>query len=190
MTMTDTDQAIQRAVRTMMERFSTLPIDWAMLVAEHIDKDECVAMPATGLFKSEDSGMSSLISNLLGVGDIVPTDPVDIIAWAEEKGLDIEENELKLLALAASDDEDADLIESDIEAIRDGLWDQWRDEGSEECALLESGWQDVAGTGFIAREFDGHLCLGVNGGGYDFVEAHWTPLYHALGFTWHENEGA
>lgn len=33
--------------------------------------------------------------------------------------------------------------------------------------------------------------IGINGAGYDFYEAHWTPLYEARGLRWHkEEEGA
>jgi hypothetical protein len=45
-------------------------------------------------------------------------------------------------------------------------------------------------AGFLVyepQEFDGHI-LAIDGGGYDFYESHWVPLYLALGLKWHENE--
>jgi len=45
-------------------------------------------------------------------------------------------------------------------------------------------------SGFLVyepTEFNGHV-LAVDGGGYDFYEAHWVPLYLALGLRWHEQD--
>jgi len=42
--------------------------------------------------------------------------------------------------------------------------------------------------GFLVYEsddFNGHI-LAIDGGGYDFYSAHWTPLYLALGLDWHK----
>lgn len=33
-----------------------------------------------------------------------------------------------------------------------------------------------------------NVCLGVNGAGYDFYEAHWIPLYDLLGLHWHKED--
>ncbi|MEZ6128961.1 MAG: hypothetical protein R3C59_09780 [Planctomycetaceae bacterium] len=51
--------------------------------------------------------------------------------------------------------------------------------------LASDGWQSVADTGVLVREFDDELLLGIHGAGYDFFEAHWVPLYDALGYQWH-----
>lgn len=32
----------------------------------------------------------------------------------------------------------------------------------------------------------GHVFIGIDGGGYDFFEKHWEPLYDAMGLNWHE----
>ena len=48
----------------------------------------------------------------------------------------------------------------------------------------------AAACGFLVYEpadFQGHI-LAIDGGGYDFHEAHWVPLYLALEFKWHEDE--
>lgn len=51
--------------------------------------------------------------------------------------------------------------------------------------LAYSGWQMVGDSGVLIREFDDELLLGIHGAGYDFFEAHWVPLYDALGYQWH-----
>lgn len=46
--------------------------------------------------------------------------------------------------------------------------------------LIDSGWRVIPTTGLFAFDLDGYLLLGVDGIGYDFVEAHWRPLYELL----------
>lgn len=44
----------------------------------------------------------------------------------------------------------------------------------------------VAELGFrIYEDEDGGLYIGIDGAGYDFYEAHWEPLYDAMGLRWH-----
>jgi len=48
----------------------------------------------------------------------------------------------------------------------------------------------VTQCGFFVYEcelFNGYL-LGIDGGGYSFIDEHWIPLYKALGLNWHEQE--
>lgn len=48
----------------------------------------------------------------------------------------------------------------------------------------------AADAGFLVYEpvdFDGAI-LAIDGGGYDFYDQHWIPLYLSLGFKWHEQE--
>ena len=188
--MTESTINIMVGVNRMMDRFSTIPQEWAALIATHIDEDEFVAMPIYGrLFKSEDSGMSGLISKMLdNIEGEVPADPTDILAFAEEKGFDVDDHALTLLALCASDPDELEDAEGEIEEIRANLMEQWQDNADEDRHLYDAGWMDVGGTGFIAREFDGHLMLGVNGCGYDFRETHWLKLYQELGLEWHPTE--
>lgn len=49
---------------------------------------------------------------------------------------------------------------------------------------------EVQEMGFIILDdFDElDLCLGVDGGGYNFYEAHWSKLYDFLGMKWHDEE--
>ena len=40
--------------------------------------------------------------------------------------------------------------------------------------------EEATAAGFLLYEFRGHQVLGVDGGGYDFYEAHWEPLMRTL----------
>lgn len=42
--------------------------------------------------------------------------------------------------------------------------------------------------GFLIYECDEGIMLGIDGGGYDFYEAHFIPLYRLRGLPWHEPE--
>ena len=39
--------------------------------------------------------------------------------------------------------------------------------------------------GFRVYEIEEGLIFGIDGAGYDFYEAHWTPFYKARGLQWH-----
>jgi len=69
--------------------------------------------------------------------------------------------------------------------IRDTLTRLQHADSNELLAMATDGWRAVADTGMLARDFDDELLLGVHGCGYDFFEAHWEPLYDALGYQWH-----
>lgn len=56
----------------------------------------------------------------------------------------------------------------------------------ESVCFLDTGWREVAETGIYAIEFDEELLLGIHGAGYDFYSQHWSKLYAALGYCWHE----
>ncbi len=57
--------------------------------------------------------------------------------------------------------------------------------------FIRENLQKVADCGFrIYEHVDYGIYLGIDGGGYDFYEAHWIPLYKARGLQWHdEKEG-
>jgi len=57
----------------------------------------------------------------------------------------------------------------------------------EAICFRDAGWQAVAETGIYAIQFDGELLLGIHGAGYDFYSEHWSKLYDALGYLWHES---
>ena len=50
------------------------------------------------------------------------------------------------------------------------------------------GYEEIGETGIYAFKIADDLVLGINGAGYDFYDAHWIPLYDALGLQWHEKE--
>jgi len=66
------------------------------------------------------------------------------------------------------------------------------------CAHSYMFWYDdglditeaAADAGFLVFESPdmSGVILGIDGGGYDFVEAHWVKLYNNLGLKWHESE--
>ena len=144
---TEHDKAIEEATRKLVTGWDSIPQDWAKLVAEHIDGDEYVAMPMWGtLFKiGWDKGN---ISKLMG--DIEAPDEYLSDATDEWK----------------ADNEGQEPDEDDLEEIADAAMEAWTDSGDDDAALASSGWQAVGDTGIIAREFDGHLMLGINGCGF------------------------
>lgn len=60
------------------------------------------------------------------------------------------------------------------------------DEGEECATLIFDGWRELGDSGVFAREFDDELLIGIHGAGYNFYDAHWEPLYDAVGYRWHE----
>jgi hypothetical protein len=178
---------MEQAVRRLVNGFDSIPAEWAALVAQHIDGDECVALPMWGtLFKVSDSCDRHNIERLMS--HPVPADIHGLIEFMEDRDIDPEglylSNAMELIALAASEPDEID--EDDIEALRLAALDAWRESMDEDAFLADSGWEDVGGTGLIAREFDGQLLLGVNGAGYSFYDSHWRRLYEALGYEWHK----
>lgn len=76
----------------------------------------------------------------------------------------------------------------DSDAADEAWLDAWRDSDPDGAALFETGWREVADTGILMIDGpDGGVYLGIDGGGYSFYDDHWTPLYVALGYSWHEN---
>lgn len=50
--------------------------------------------------------------------------------------------------------------------------------------------QELADSGFTVFDMkdENKLLVGIDGAGYDFFEAHWEPLYDAMGYKWHLQE--
>lgn len=174
----------ERAVRSLVSQFDNIPADWAALVAEHKDGDECGVMPMWGTLFKVSSMDRSNIEKLLR--DPIPDDIHGLIEFMEDKDIDPEniDNAMRLIALAAEDPDEID--EADIRELQYAIQEEWSENGDEDYWLASCGWQDVGGTGIIAREFDGELLLGINGAGYSFFDSHWQRLYDELGYTWHE----
>jgi hypothetical protein len=184
MTKTAEQTAIENAARRLVNGFSSIPADWALRVAEYIDGDECVPLPMWGtLFKVEDSCDERKIRELMRpIGPHGCETIEDLIDFVEEEGLSIDLAPLRALADAADDDS------ADLEDLQREVSDAWGENGTEDYWLSAAGWENVGDTGIIARKFDGHLLLGINGAGYDFYESHWISLYQALGYKWHQKD--
>jgi hypothetical protein len=171
------------AVRRLSETFENIPQSWARLAAQHEDGEEYLAMPMWGtlfLVSNMDRGnIEKLLTSPVPEGDAVA-----LLEFAEDHGIELDESEMQLLALAARDEDDDD--EADLDSIRDQILEAWRESNDEDAMLADSGWQDVGDSGFIAREIDGELLMGVNGAGYSFHDSHWLRLYDELGYSWHQ----
>lgn len=63
----------------------------------------------------------------------------------------------------------------------DNIDDWWLEENNGIKLMSECGFRI-----YKSEEF-GYF-FGIDGGGYDFYEAHWIPLYKARGLQWHETE--
>lgn len=51
--------------------------------------------------------------------------------------------------------------------------------------------EEVEQCGFLVYDSDETgILLGVDGAGYSFFDAHWTPLYKKRGLHWHQEETA
>ena len=64
----------------------------------------------------------------------------------------------------------------------------WMPSHSTDERWINNNRELVADLGFtICENYEnGWLCLGIDGAGYDFYEAHWLPLYEARGLHWHK----
>ena len=71
------------------------------------------------------------------------------------------------------------------------LWGtMWSFQDSADSWWLEfdGGLEKMAACGFrIYEQEDYEYIFGIDGGGYDFYEAHWIPLYKARELRWHDN---
>lgn len=58
---------------------------------------------------------------------------------------------------------------------------------TDEWWLEEQGIKLMSDIGFrIYRHEEYGYFFGLDGAGYDFYEAHWIPLYKAMGLSWHK----
>lgn len=54
----------------------------------------------------------------------------------------------------------------------------------------EDGIEQMSRIGFVIFRSESYgFFFGIDGGGYDFYEQYWIPLYKARGLQWHETEG-
>jgi hypothetical protein len=101
--------------------------------------------------------------------------PTEIFVKLVSAGEDIYE-----VTPVTKDDEDCDFIP---------MWGaMWSFNSSADNWWLDdsNNLQKMADCGFrIYRQEDFEYIFGIDGGGYDFYEAHWIPLYKARGLQWH-----
>lgn len=188
---TETKIDLKPAARRLVGGFSMIPLGWLKIIADELEPDEGVCLPAHGTcFKVDDSCDRRTIEKLLLPW--IPTDLEDLAYFAGTICSDIEFSDYKVDHHPLEKLGDASNVRSqlepayDVEKLREDIKWEWCRIHDEECQLDDDGWQKVGKTGLIAREFDGHLILAINGGGYDFYDAHWIPLYRELGYSWHE----
>ena len=57
-------------------------------------------------------------------------------------------------------------------------------------SFIKDNLELVSSLGFRIYEYEeeNSLYIGIDGAGYDFYEAHWIPLYKAMGLQWHDEE--
>lgn len=58
----------------------------------------------------------------------------------------------------------------------------------EEWARKHPDIVSKCGFRIFEDDYTGDIYLGLDGGGYNFFDAHWTPLYDAVGIKWHTEE--
>ena len=94
------------------------------------------------------------------------------------------------------DDGESILVkEDDFDVERDDLLPMWGTmwqfgDSCDDYWLEElDGIRQMSECGFRIYEHDewGYF-FGIDGAGYDFFSAHWTPLYRARGLQWHDKE--
>jgi hypothetical protein len=204
-TKTKMDRFIERAAHKLVENFSGVDGDLLQAKVEEESgdpfarpmwdrlfevTDSCDDRAIRGLLRSgmpddERSALGRIIDNGLGLGDDLSDyytcdecgEGVKFEARDAFNALDDGRDLVSLCCEAGVSVAEDRLVQDTIEA--------WRESGDDDCSLAEAGWQNVGDTGLIAFDHDGDLYLGRNGAGYDFFEAHWVPLYKALGYSWH-----
>ena len=106
-----------------------------------------------------------------------------------------------LLVLELTNEEDIEEYGKTIEVGR--ICCEWEDERYFDSWLPVWGWlwmvdnsskyfildnlELVSDLGFrIYEDEEEDIYIGIDGAGYDFYEAHWLPLYDAMGLQWHK----
>ena len=64
----------------------------------------------------------------------------------------------------------------------------WRVDSGFVYSFVCNHIKEISRLGFrIYEDYEEReLYLGIDGGGYDFISEHWTPLYDLIGFRWHD----
>ena len=123
-------------------------------------------------------------------------DPDRVSVWNGDEGEVMSydpDNETYMIQIDG-EDEESEYDESEVWGVEyldylpmwSTMW-TFGDHYDEEWAL--SHLHEMANMGFrIYRTPDFDCIFGIDGAGYDFYEAHWIPLYRALGYQWHDPE--
>ena len=190
---TETKIDLKPAARRLVGGFAMIDARWLAAVAEKLDNEDSPTFPAHGYcFVVHDSADRRAIEALMR--PFIPEDQAGLLAFIEEKNISIdledyleEPHHMVQLAEMAEDAPVPGPV-YDVEELREDTKWKWEEKYDDDMWLAHYGWHYVGDTGVLATEIDGELILGINGGGYDFYEAHWIPLYRELGYGWHNVE--
>lgn len=90
------------------------------------------------------------------------------------------------------EDEDYDVLDEDLNMyyVNPPMWNTWFEPRDNlDYMWMEKHQREIAELGFtIIHNEDGFWGLGIDGAGYSFNDAHFTPLYKLRGFKWHDEE--
>lgn len=182
---------LKPAAQRLVGGFSMIDTRWLAVIAKELDQEDCFAFPAHGwAFKVDDSADRRAIEKLLR--PFLPEDLDGMVSFMENYDIELDvasyevpPHHMDQLADAANDSQQLNPTH-DLDELRSDIANEWEPSGCEDYWLDMSGWQRVGDTGLLACVIDESLMLAINGGGYDFYEAHWIPLYQALGYSWHK----
>lgn len=182
---------LKPAAQRLVGGFSKIPTRWLVIIDKELDQEDCFALPAHGTgFKVDDSVDRRAIEKLMR--PFVPEDLDGMVSFMEDYGIELDiasyeipPHHMNQLADAANDSQQLKPTHC-LDDLRSDLAYEWGPALGEDYWLDMSGWQPVGDTGLLACVIDGELILAINGGGYDFYDAHWIPLYRELGYSWHE----
>lgn len=103
------------------------------------------------------------------------------------------EDEEKIVKVELDSEEMVEVFVDDVEVERYGFLPMWGTlwQFNENCDdwWLENNLDKMAECGFrIYESYEFGYFFGIDGAGYNFYDAHWIPLYDAVGLEWHESE--
>lgn len=145
-------------------------------------------------------GFYEITPQKIYVGDTVDYvgDEFDLVDSYDLKVVKIED---KVLVLELTNEDDIEEYGEKIEVYRNEC--EWEENDYRDGWLPMWGWlwtvdscterwiydnlEKMADLGFrIYEDEEAEIFIGIDGAGYDFYEAHWTPLYDAMGLQWHK----
>lgn len=144
------------------------------IIRRYETKGECVGLLVDEMFNAVDSTLITETPEWYEHWDFVSEydendyeDPDDVMWFDEDEGLVFYESNLSWNGAPA--------------------WNTWFEPVGYLYDWCRRNLRKVTECGFVAIFHDNEFWgLGVDGAGYSFRDAHFTPLYDALGFKWHE----